>query len=61
MARKNDSATHLAQKAEEFLSREIFTNDMLLYFIDKVKVYSGGKIEIVYRFQDVFESVPAIK
>lgn len=60
-ARKNDSTVHLANKAEDFLSRESFTNEMLLYFVDKVKVYSGGRIEIVYRFQDVFESIPAIK
>lgn len=61
IAQKNDSTARLAEKAEDFLSRGIFTNDMLLYFIDKVKVYSGGRIEIVYRFQDVFESVPVIK
>ena len=61
MARKNESTVHLANKAEDFLSKESFTNEMLLYFIDKVKVYSGGRIEIVYQFQDVFENVPAVK
>lgn len=59
--RKNDSATQLTEKAENFLSQESFTNEMLLYFIDKVKVYPDGRIEIVYRFQDVFEKALTTK
>ena len=54
-AHKNDGMVKLVQKSEDFLSEEVFTNEMLRYFIDKVKVYAGNKIEIVYRFKDVFE------
>ncbi|MCD8048565.1 MAG: recombinase family protein [Clostridia bacterium] len=61
LSQKNNSSVKLAEKAEDVLSKESFTNEMLLYFIDKVKVYSGNRIEIVYRFQDVFENVPAVK
>lgn len=30
------------------------TNDMLLTFIDRVLVYAGNRVEIVYRFSDPF-------
>lgn len=56
VANKNDSMVTLTEKAEDYISRECLTNDMMLYFIDKVNVYSGGKIEIVYRFKDIFEN-----
>ena len=56
-ANKNSHMVTLTEKAEDYLSRECLTNDMLLYFINKVNVYSGGKIEIVYRFKDIFENV----
>lgn len=58
---KNDEAARLAETAENYLSRDSFTNEMLLYFIDKVKVYTGNKIEIVYRFKDVFDEVLTAK
>lgn len=61
MNQKNDNTVKLTEKAEDFLSRQSFTNEMLLYFIDKIKVYSGNKIEIVYRFQDVFNNAAEIK
>lgn len=57
IAQKNDSTIRLADKAEDFLSEQNITNEMLLYFINKVKVYSGNKIEIEYRFKDIFENV----
>lgn len=43
-----------AEAATEFLKAENVTNDMLLMFIDRVKVFTGGQIEIVYRFSDPF-------
>ena len=61
MNQKNDNTVKLTEKAEDFLSRQSFTNEMLLYFIDRIKVYSGNKIEIVYRFQDVFNNAAEIK
>ena len=42
----------VVQKAREVLSAKEFTNEMLLYFIDRVNVYSGMRLEIIYRFQD---------
>lgn len=41
-----------AQKAHEVLSAEALTNEMLLFFIDRVKVYAGMRVEIIYRFSD---------
>lgn len=61
LTRKNDTTAKLAEKAEDVLSQESFTNEMLLYFVDKVNVYSGNRIEIVYRFKDVFEKVLAVE
>lgn len=52
---KRSVETQAFEKATEFLSAENVTNDMLLFFVDKVKVYSGGGLEIVYRFADLFE------
>lgn len=43
-----------AKSAEEFLKAENVTNEMLLAFIDRVYVYSGMRVEIVYRFSDPF-------
>lgn len=57
MAYQDSRTKQLADKAEDFLSRECFTNEMIKYFIDKVKLYSGNRIEIVYRFQDIFENL----
>ena len=57
LQQKNDNTDKLAGTAEEFLSQQAFTNKMLLYFIDKVKVYSGNRIEIIYRYKDVFDDV----
>lgn len=61
LSNKNDEAVRLAETAEDYLSRESFTNEMLLYFIDKVKVYTGNKIEIAYRFKDVFDEILTVK
>ena len=34
------------------LTADELTNDMLLFFIDHVNVYSGMRVEIIYRFSD---------
>ena len=45
----------LTEQAEEVLKAEHITNEMLLYFVEKVVVYSGMRIEIQYRFADETE------
>ena len=39
-------------EARNLLQAENVTNEMLLFFISRVKVYSGMKLEIEYRFSD---------
>ena len=38
------------EAAVDFLRAENVTNEMLRRFIDRVNVFSGGRVEIVYRF-----------
>ena len=38
--------------ARQVLSADEQTNEMLLFFIDRVNVYSGMRVEIIYRFSD---------
>ncbi len=42
----------LGKEASQFLKADEITNEMLLFFIETVKVYSGMRIEIKYRFSD---------
>jgi DNA invertase Pin-like site-specific DNA recombinase len=50
-----DSELHTtAEAASEFLKAEDVTNEMLRQFIDRVNVFTGGRIEIVYRFSNPF-------
>ena len=44
--------TDTVHKAQEVLSASELTNDMLLFFIDRVNVYTGMRVEIIYRFSD---------
>lgn len=44
----------VADTASEFLKAEDVTNEMLRLFIDRVNVFTGGRVEIVYRFSDPF-------
>lgn len=46
----------LAEAGSSFLSAGNVTNQMLMTFIEKVLVYSGGRVEIVYRFKNSFEN-----
>ena len=39
-------------EARALLKAENVTNEMLLFFISRVKVYSGMRLEIEYRFSD---------
>ncbi len=39
-------------KVQDVLSASELTNEMLLFFIDRVNVYSGMRVEIIYRFSD---------
>lgn len=39
-------------EARALLRAENVTNEMLLFFISRVKVYSNMRLEIVYRFSD---------
>lgn len=47
---KNQDMTDTVHKAQEVLSASELTNDMLLFFIDRVNVYTGMRVEIIYRF-----------
>lgn len=51
---KSSELHEAAEAATEFLKAENVTNDMLLTFIDRVLVYAGNRVEIVYRFSDPF-------
>lgn len=55
VSQRNDRTIRLSEKAEDFLSEQNASNEMLLYFINRVKIYSGNKIEIEYRFKDIFD------
>lgn len=44
---KNQDMTDTVQKAQEVLSASDLTNDMLLFFIDRVNVYTGMRVEII--------------
>ena len=35
-------------KVQDVLSASELTNEMLLFFIDRVNVYSGMRVEIIY-------------
>lgn len=39
--------TDTVQKAQEVLSASELTNDMFLFFIDRVNVYTGMRVEII--------------
>ena len=47
----------LTATAYEFLNAEQITNQMLLFFIDRIYVYSGMRIEIKYKFKDTLKDV----
>lgn len=51
---RDSGATETAAAAREFLRAEDVTNDMLLNFVGSVKVFSGGRVEIDYRFRNPF-------
>ena len=57
VSQRNDRTIRLSEKAEDFLSEQNASNEMLLYFINRVKIYSGNKIEIEYRFKDIFDKI----
>ena len=44
--------TETCDMARRTLTADELTNDMLLFFIDHVNVYSGMRVEIIYRFSD---------
>lgn len=44
---KNQDMTDTVQKAQEVLSASELTNDMFLFFIDRVNVYTGMRVEII--------------
>ena len=50
---KNKDMEDAVNKAQDVLSASELTNEMLLFFIDRVNVYSGMRVEIIYRFSDV--------
>lgn len=47
----------LTATAYEFLNAEQITNQMLLFFIDRIYVYSGMRIEIKYKFKDTLKDI----
>ncbi len=49
---QNRELRETADQAREILSADQLTNEMLLMFIDRVNVFSGMRVEIIYRFSD---------
>ncbi|MGN8889078.1 recombinase family protein [Dysosmobacter sp. HCP28S3_G4] len=49
---KNKDMEDAVNKVQDVLSASELTNEMLLFFIDRVNVYSGMRVEIIYRFSD---------
>ena len=47
----------LTTTAYEFLNAEQITNHMLLFFIDRIYMYSGTRIEIKYKFKDTLKDI----
>ena len=47
----------IAAAANEALNAEQVTNEMLLFFVDRIYVYSGMRVEIKYRFRDVLQGI----
>lgn len=48
----NRELTETCDMARKTLTADELTNEMLLFFIDRVNVYSGMRVEIIYRFSD---------
>ena len=49
---RNRELTETCDMARRTLTADELTNEMLLFFIDRVNVYSGMRVEIIYRFSD---------
>lgn len=57
---QNRELRDTANQAREILAAEQLTNEMLLMFIDRVNVFSGMRVEIIYRFSDaIAEAIKA--
>lgn len=54
---RNQELTDASDQARQILSADELTNEMLLYFIDRVNVYHGMKVEIIYRFSDALQNL----
>lgn len=49
---RNRELTETCDMARQTLTADELTNEMLLFFIDRVNVYSGMRVEIIYHFSD---------
>ena len=49
---RNRELTETCDLARRTLTADELINEMLLFFIDRVNVYSGMRVEIIYRFSD---------
>ena len=49
---RNRELTETCDMARRTLTADELTNEMLLFFIDRVNVYSGMRVEIIYHFSD---------
>ena len=49
---RNRELTETCDLARRMLTADELINEMLLFFIDRVNVYSGMRVEIIYRFSD---------
>lgn len=49
---RNRELTETCDMARRTLTADELTNEMLLFFIDRVNVYSGMRVEIIYHFPD---------
>ncbi len=53
----NPELKQLTSTAYDFLNAEQITNKMLLFFIDRVYVYSDMRLEIKYKFSDTLKEI----
>ena len=49
---RNRELTETCDMARRTLTADELTNEMLLFFIDRVNVFSGMRVEIIYQFSD---------
>jgi len=52
---QDDDSNKLAKQLVEFSGLQVLTREIILKFVDKIKVYNPEHIEIVWKYRDAFE------